>query len=1727
MTLLPDRFDVFRSRTVSVIVALCGVFASQAGDLAHLDEVNPYYVSRDFPKLITPQWIGEPGVDAAVILSNDDMRDPAKYEEFLRPILDRLKQVDGRASMSILACSVTPDDPQLQTWIQEGVSIDVHTVAHPCPLLGKGRFDFAKDTYDSCVELMNAIPNNKAVAFRTPCCDSLNTPSPRMFAEIVNKTTSSGQFLAIDSSVFNITTANDAELPREYAMDSDGAERFRKYLPFTSFVNTIEDYPYPYVIGSLCWEFPCTVPSDWEAQNILRPNSPRAVADMKVALDAAVLKQGVYTLVFHPHGWMRSDQVVELIDHATQTHGPRIKFLSFRDVYERLNKNLLAGETLRSVDGGPNGVHLLDLNRDGYQDVVITKSDPSISGAAHAVRRTRVWSPEDMEWIDTDDATPGITCGAQGGACAQAVKYGADESGPTFALLLNGDDRDAWEWRNDKWKRAPRLLEGLHLGGFPILSCEDGRDRGVRLRDLNGDGLCELVVLNDSQRAVFARAKPGTRWKRLSLMIPGDAQFVDAEGLDQGLRLVDFDEDGDLDLMLSNETRYGLFLFESMENGWNTAVLSGTRTEQEQEKENNLDIPPVAKAGANNGGWFHSRHLWVQNETTDTLPDLVDRRSFSDLLANVQPEAKRPDAALKSISVRPGLRVELVAAEPLVEDPVAIAWGADGKLWVVEMRDYPLGMDGKGKPGSRVRFLEDRNGDGRYDKATVFLDGLSYATGVMPWRDGVLVTAAPLIFFARDTNGDGKADQRETLFEGFGEVNQQHRVNGLRWGLDNWVHAANGDGGGKIRCGKTGDVVDIGGRDVRIRPDEGILDPQSGQAQFGIAQDDWGNWFGGANWLPIWHYAIHDEYLRRNPHFAPPAPRVYVVEQAQVYPTSRTTERFNDFEHVNRTTSTCGLEVYRDTLFGSEYYGNAFVCEPVHNLVMRAVMVPDGATFKGHRAPGEDASEFFSSTDNWCRPVMARTGPDGALYIVDMYREVIEHPEYIPKEVQMRLRLRAGDDKGRIYRVVPVHTPLRTVPRLSDAPSSELVRHLESENGSIRDMAHQLLVERQDQSVVPLLEALAGAGTLAQVRLQALCVLDGLGAISEPVIARALVDGHAAVRRHAIRLAEPYLAQWESVARGVLDLATDSDPFVRLQTAYSLGAWNDRRGSDVLAALAKADRSNPHLFSAFVSSVNGYNIGILADAIVDLSIDESAASEVRSQLIQMAVGVSVNSGTRDALRLIAQRLTTKVGNRYEPWQFAVLGEFLEGLTAANVSPETLDVNEQIVQMAELAREVSHNDSADETQRAAALSLLGLDPIQRERDLALLSELLNPKNPETITLAALQAMGKTGDDRVAAMLLNIWPDATPNMRGRMLDVIMSRDPWLDALVDALEQGRVTLCEVDAAHRQKLIGHRRSDIRDRAARLLVDVVNPDRQAVIAQYSAAATTPGQFLRGRHIFRERCASCHRLGSIGHPVGPDLAAITDRSPGGLIESIIDPNRSVETRYFDYSVETNDFQTHNGILAEESANSITLRAANGVSVTLLRNEIESMQSTMRSPMPDGLEEGLSVEDMANLIAFILDYRLKPKHFDGNSPKALTPGADGAFRLTATHAEVYGSTLVFEEKNQNLGFWGSNDDTAVWTVIAPAEGDYEAFLEYACDESNAGNTFALVVGRESRAGTVVSTGSWENYRETPAGVIHLTPGEHRIALSAAGKPDTYLFDLRAVTLRPAKSPRESR
>lgn len=1128
------------------------------------------------------------------------------------------------------------------------------------------------------------------------------------------------------------------------------------------------------------------------------------------------------------------------------------------------------------------------------------------------------------------------------------------------------------------------------------------------------------------------------------------------------------------------------------------------------------------------------------------------------------PEAMDPAAATQSMKVSPGFRVDLVAHEPLTMDPVAMDWGPDGKFWVAEMADYPRGMDDKGQPGGRVRFLEDTNSDGTYDKSTLFLEGVAFPNGVLAWRKGVLVSAAPDVFYAEDTDGDGKADLKKVLFTGFAEGNQQHRVNGFSRGLDNWLYLANGDSGGTIRAvaalmrpiaEEEVKAIDIRGRDVRIRPDTGELEAIAGQSQFGRNRDDWGNWFGNNNSRPMWHYLVDDHYLRRNPFLIAPALQKDISVApgaAPVFPASRTLTRFNDFHAFNRFTSACSSMVYRDDVIAKEGDAQVFISEPVHNLVHREILRPDGLSFTSQRSNQEQNSEFLASTDNWFRPTQIKTGPDGALYVADMYRLVIEHPQWIPIEWQRKLDLRAGQNKGRIWRVAPIETKLRAIPHLNSLTTEQLVAALSHANGWQRDLAQQLVLDRADPAAIPLLAAVAAGqprpivGTptsLALGRLHALCTLDGIydhealrPAVRDvllKLLPTVLNDAHAGVRRHAVRICERFPEPSAAIWQRLIERVDDPDPQVRMQLAYSLGEFQHADMGRVLGRLAvagpvqHADSAtrplHPQFTAGVLSSLNSVNLESVLSEVMQLATSQS-------ELLQQLLAQATAFDHLPSLVTLLTRATepTKSGT-YERWQYAAIEQFLISLDRRfaspdkwllGLNPETRPVALRLQALLKIARSVSANEEAKLDDRIAAIRILGRMADSRE-DLELLKTLITPRHPPELQSAAMATLARIRSNDVPTTLIAGFRSLAPSQRAQASDILLSRDGWRDLLLTAIEEKKIAPTDLDAVSRQRLLDHKTKSVADRAAKLLSVNLNSDRAKLVAEYLPTVRAGGDAQLGSQLFKVRCSQCHKLGDIGHAVGPDLASLTDKSPDAMLTAVLDPNRAVETKFQSFIVITKAGVTHTGLMATETAGSITLRAAEGKEITLLRSEIDEIEGFSKSLMPEGLERELKPTDVAALVAYIRRNVPLPaiKKFPGNEPRVVKPNGSGIFTLNPESAEIYGPTIVIEEKHKNLGWWSSADDIVIWTVEVSRPGKYAVSWNYACEPNAAGSRLIVEAAGKSLTHRVDKTENWETYVNQQIGEIDLPAGQVRITLKPASRPLPALADVKSVVLTP--------
>jgi putative membrane-bound dehydrogenase-like protein len=488
-----------------------------------------------------------------------------------------------------------------------------------------------------------------------------------------------------------------------------------------------------------------------------------------------------------------------------------------------------------------------------------------------------------------------------------------------------------------------------------------------------------------------------------------------------------------------------------------------------------------------------------------------------------------PQNAAKTFHVLDGFEMQLIAAEPLVTDPVALTYDADGHAYVCEMNDYPYTDKATHKPSQenptdlplgKVRLLTDTDGDGTFDKSTVFADGLSWPTGTACWKGGIFVTATPDVWYLKDTNNDGVADVRQKVFTGFKKLNVQAVMNNPIWGLDHRIYVAGGSNGGEIQRAPGSESVmplpkdfkplPIKRNDFSFDPSTGDVRLESGGARFGNTFDDWGNRFLCNIRNPCQHVVLPYRYLARNPYLVVPSALNDCAEAGDQLPVFRTSppEPWREFRAKRWTeegsklpnselvgagvvTSSSGITIYRGDAYPPEYRDFAFVADVAGNLFYRMKLVPDGVTFKAVQVDGN--KNFATSDDLWFRPVNFTNAPDGCLHICDMYREVIEHPWSIPDDIHAAVDLLRGRDKGRLFRLAPKSFKTRTTPNLTTTPTPELIPLLDHPNAWHRETAQRLLFERQDKAAVDPLKELVKNGKTAQGKMAALRVLEVLG----------------------------------------------------------------------------------------------------------------------------------------------------------------------------------------------------------------------------------------------------------------------------------------------------------------------------------------------------------------------------------------------------------------------------------------------------------------------------------------------------------------------------------------------------------------------------------------------------------------------------------------------------------
>ena len=949
--------------------------------------------------------------------------------------------------------------------------------------------------------------------------------------------------------------------------------------------------------------------------------------------------------------------------------------------------------------------------------------------------------------------------------------------------------------------------------------------------------------------------------------------------------------------------------------------------------------------------------------------------------------AVEPKDAVATWKVKPGFKLELAAHEPQVRDPIAITFDENGRMFVCEMIDYSERRDTTPHLG-RISMLEDKDGDGVYETSTVFADDLPLPTGLIWANGGLFVGATPDIWRFEDKDGDGHADVREKIFTGFGTglsaLNVQTLLNSFQWGQDNRIHVQSGSGNrGKISSPKRPDLAaeELAARDFWFDPRTFEFGFEAGGAQYGMSFDNYGRKFACSNSDHLQFFVYDDRYAARNPFFTMPPARQSIAADggaAEVFRLSpdepwrivRTRWRIGGVvkgmvEGGGRVsgyfTGATGTTVFRGDAYGDDFVNNTFTGDAGGQLVHRKNIYPDDVSLIGRRPADEQGYEFAASTDSWVRVVNFANAPDGTLHVCDMYREVIEHPWSIPEEIKQHLDLNQGNDRGRIYRLIPVDATWHRRARvaLGSATTGELVATLEHPNGWHRDTASRLLYERQDQSAAPLLAKLIRDSKSSLAKHHALGVLDGLGALTEDSVLAALKDRDARLREHAIAFAEKLIvggALSAVLAEKVAALVNDPDARVRFQLAFTLPAAPAL--ATAYAQLATRDHADPWISAALLSAPPAVVSGVLLPAMTrDLATAKTAGPFV-AKLVEIRAASKPAAGYATLIDFVAQPGTS-------PLWLRALGE---GLRRAGTSIAAVDSSQKLVAVFSRAATVAADTKVALPARLEAIELLDVAPYAQTRES--LMSCLAPGQPEAIQSAAIKSLAQHPTPEVTTALLRSWPHYAPHAKETALASLLIRDDRATALLNAIKSGAIKPTELPAAQVQSLTHHKNSTVAALAQTALASVIPPSRAEVTAKFLPAVTTPGNGTAGLVLYQARCMVCHRAGGQGIALGPDLITVKTKGREALLTAILEPHKEIAPQFIAYDITTKDGNAYTGIIARDDATGLSLKIMGGAEITLARANVRGSTSAGQSLMPEGLEAGLTVQDMANLLTFI-------------------------------------------------------------------------------------------------------------------------------------------------------------
>ena len=950
---------------------------------------------------------------------------------------------------------------------------------------------------------------------------------------------------------------------------------------------------------------------------------------------------------------------------------------------------------------------------------------------------------------------------------------------------------------------------------------------------------------------------------------------------------------------------------------------------------------------------------------------------------------RKPHQALESMETRPGFHMELVACEPHIRDPIAIAFDENGRMFVLEFPEYNHQHAGWTlEETGKIRVLDDTNGDGAYDRSRVYVDGIAAPTGLICWDGGIFVAAAPDILFFRDTTGDSRADLRKTVFTGFNISENRGggaRLNSLRWGLDNRIHLSTSFSGGMVHraSDNRSSAIDVRNRGFAFDPRTLEMEATSGAGQHGLAIDDWARRFLCNNSDPFRLLMYESRYAVRNPHTVAPQPYVSIAEhgkftklfrtsQVEPWRLERTRRRVAGLYRGSAEggtpsgffTSATGIAVYRGDAWPEKYRGDIFICQPSGNLIHRATLAPNGLELTARRADID--AEFATSRDNWFRPVELVNSPDGTLFVVDMYRELIETALALPPDVLAQLQPGGGTRRGRIFRIAPNGVRLRRQVQFKEESTDDLVRLLEHRNVWHRDTAARLLLQRQDQAAVAPLQRLIARSGLDVARATALYALDGLDALNAETLLSALNDPSDNVRVHAMRLAEQ-VSDAPTIRKKLLSMTDDPSLHVRYQLAFSLGEFDGSAPLSALTALLLSDGTDHWVRFAVLSSLRDRAGVVFETLVTDPAVDEQVHRQKTLVALARQIGAAAQEHEIAAFARSLNCLSADDGVLKDTLVKALVDRQSSTMRSQILMAGGSVLQRHFANLLAAAKQRAVDEMVSTDERSTATRTLGLGTLGDNQQL--FAKLLGIQQPPSIQMAAMEALAGFGDPKVADLILTAWPRISPQLRAQGTETLLSRNSWLTTFFAAVENGQIARSDVDPARISLLRKHPDQHIRQQVERIFHNI--PSRRAdIISDYQQALLLDGDSIRGKQVFKKVCSACHKLDGVGTATGAELAAIRNRAPSEVLLNILDPNREVKPKFVSYVIQTSDGRVVTGMIASESATGLVLHRPDGTEAAIQRTEIEALSSTGLSFMPEGLEKNLDLQAMADLLKYL-------------------------------------------------------------------------------------------------------------------------------------------------------------